>query len=64
MPLPRLTPGTHWTGGWVDPRASMDTGWRRNPFASARDQTLIVKSIVRHYTDRATMAAFGQNTDT
>jgi hypothetical protein len=24
--LGRLTPSTHWTGGWVSPRAGLDTG--------------------------------------
>jgi hypothetical protein len=23
------TPGTHWTGGWMDPRAGLDAGARR-----------------------------------
>jgi hypothetical protein len=24
LPLGERGPGTHWTGGWVDPRASLD----------------------------------------
>jgi hypothetical protein len=43
------TPGTHCTGGWVDPRAGLDAGARRtilclcrgsNPDRPARSQTL------------------------
>jgi hypothetical protein len=35
-PLPRFTPGgrtpgTHWIGVWVDPRAGLDTGYSKNP---------------------------------
>jgi hypothetical protein len=26
----RFTPGTHWIGGWVDPRASLDDVKKRN----------------------------------
>jgi hypothetical protein len=49
-PRPLFTPGertlgTHWTGGWVDPRASLDTEARgKILFASAGDRTLIVRS--------------------
>jgi hypothetical protein len=41
-------PGTHWIGGWVDPRAGLDAGARRkifcpyqgsNPDRPARSQT-------------------------
>jgi hypothetical protein len=55
--MPRLyftpgerTPGTHWIGGWVDPRASMHAGARRkmlcpcrgsSPDCPARSQTLL-----------------------
>jgi hypothetical protein len=53
-PWPRFTPGertpgTHWTGGWVGPRAGVDAGGRRkilypcrgsNPDRPARSQTL------------------------
>jgi hypothetical protein len=46
------TPGTHWTGGWVDPRAGLDTEARgkilfplpgiepRSPGRPADSQTL------------------------
>jgi hypothetical protein len=53
-PRPRFTPGertpgTHWIGGWVGPRAGLDAGARRkilcpcrgsNPDRPARSQTL------------------------
>jgi hypothetical protein len=53
-PRPRFTPGertpgTHWTGGWVGPRAGLNAGARRkilcpcrgsNPDRSVRSQTL------------------------
>jgi hypothetical protein len=45
------TPGTHWTGGWVGPRASLDTEARGKSFASFRDRTPVVQYVVRHYTD-------------
>jgi hypothetical protein len=45
------TPGTHFIGGWVGPRAGLDTEDRKKSFAPARDQTPVVQSIVRHYTD-------------
>jgi hypothetical protein len=49
-------PGTHWTGGWVGPRAGLDTrGYRRNPFASAGDRTSTARSqpdtILTEYSD-------------
>jgi hypothetical protein len=54
MPRPHFIPGestpsTHWIGGWVDPRASLDTGarrkilcpcWGSNPDRPTRSQTL------------------------
>jgi hypothetical protein len=48
-PRPRFTPGTHWIGGLVVPRAGLDAGARRkiispcrgsNPDRPARSQTL------------------------
>jgi hypothetical protein len=36
IPHGERTAGTHWTGGWVGPRAGLDSrGWRKNPFTSA-----------------------------
>jgi len=33
------TPGTHWIGGWVGPRAGLDTVSKRNISASAANRT-------------------------
>jgi hypothetical protein len=46
---PRFTPGertsrTHWTGGWVGPRAGLDSDVKRKiPLASAGDRTLKIQ---------------------
>jgi hypothetical protein len=49
------TPGTHWIGDWVDPRAGLDTQtMQEKSFASTGDPTPIAQSVVRHYTDWAT----------
>jgi hypothetical protein len=65
MPRPRFspgerTPGTHCTGGWVDPRAGLDTEARgkilspllgiepRSPSRPARSQTLYWLSYPVH----------------
>jgi hypothetical protein len=42
---------THWTEGWVGLRAGLDTEPREKSFASARDRTLVMQSVVRHETD-------------
>jgi len=35
LPLEKREAGTHWTGGWVDPRASLDAmAKRKNPCPS------------------------------
>jgi hypothetical protein len=40
-------PGTHCAGGWVGPRAGLDTEDRgKMLFASAGDRTLIVRSSI------------------
>jgi hypothetical protein len=61
-PLPRFTPGqrtpgTHCTGGWVGPRAGLDTEVTRKILCSCRVSNLdrpVVQSVVGHYTDWAT----------
>jgi hypothetical protein len=45
------TPGTHWTGGWVGPRAVRDTKARRNILCPCRGSKLdrpVVQSGARH----------------
>jgi hypothetical protein len=47
------TPGTHWIGGWVGPRAGLNTGARRKILCPCRGSNLdrpIVQPVVRHYT--------------
>jgi hypothetical protein len=52
------TPGTHWIGGWVGPRAGLDAGarrkilcpcWGSNPDHPARSQTLYCLSYRGSY---------------
>jgi hypothetical protein len=50
------TPGTHWIGGWVGLRAGVFTEAIEKSLASVRDRTLVVQSVVRHYTDCAAPA--------
>jgi hypothetical protein len=49
--LPReKDPGTHCTGGWVDPRDGLDPGDRRKILCPVGDRTAVVQPVVRHYT--------------
>jgi hypothetical protein len=59
LPPGERTPGTHYTGGWVGPRAGLDAGarrkilclcWGSNPSRPVRSQT------IKHYTDWTTPA--------
>jgi hypothetical protein len=60
-PRPRFspgerTPGAHCTGGWVGPRAGLDTEARENSFRICRESNLdrpVVQSVARHYADSA-----------
>jgi hypothetical protein len=64
-PLPRFTPGertpgTHCTGGWVGPRACLDTEDRGKVLSLYRGSNLdrlVVETVARHYTDWATPAS-------
>jgi hypothetical protein len=57
-PRPRFTPGdrtpgTHWTGGWVGPRAGLDTPARGKILYLCRGSNLdrlVVQPVGRHYT--------------
>jgi hypothetical protein len=51
------TTGTHWTGGWVGPRAGLETRGLKKSFRLCRGSNLdrpVVQSIDRDYTDWAT----------
>jgi hypothetical protein len=55
------TPGTHCTGGWVGPRADLDTEDRGKILCSRRGSNPdrpVVQSVVRHYTAWANPAPF------
>jgi hypothetical protein len=60
FPAPRcFTPGTHWIGGWVDPRAVLDAVVKRKVPSSCREsnpRTPIVQSVAQRYTDWAATA--------
>jgi hypothetical protein len=45
------TPGTHCTGGWVGPRAGLDTEARGKILCPRRDRTPVAQPVVRHYTE-------------
>jgi hypothetical protein len=50
------TPGTHCTGGWVGPRAGLDTEARGKilcPRRGSNPDRPVVQPVVRHYTARA-----------
>jgi hypothetical protein len=52
-------PNTNWIGGWVGPRASLDTVSKRKIPSPCRDSNPdhpIVQPVVSHYTDRAIQA--------
>jgi hypothetical protein len=61
-PRPRFTPeertpGTHCTGGWVGPRAGLDTEARGKilfPCRGSNPDRPVIQPVVRHYTDWAT----------
>jgi hypothetical protein len=52
-------PGTHWTGGWVGPRAGLNTEDRGKILCPCRGSNLVrpvVQPVVRHYTAWANSA--------
>jgi hypothetical protein len=53
--IPReRAPGTHWIGGWVGPRAVLDTVVKRkipSLFRESNPRTPIVQSVAQRYTD-------------
>jgi hypothetical protein len=56
LPPGERAPGTHCTGGWVNPRAGLDAEVRGKFSASVGDRTPAVQSVVTLYTDCATLA--------
>jgi hypothetical protein len=53
-----LYPGARFLVGWVGPRAGLDTLAMKNIPSPAGNRTPFVQTIVSHYTDWATPAAF------
>jgi hypothetical protein len=61
-PRPRLSPGgrtsgTHCTGGWLGPRAGLDTEARGKILCLCLESNLdrpVLQPVARHYTDWAT----------
>jgi hypothetical protein len=48
------TPGTHWIGGWVSPRAVLNAVVKRkipSPLRESNPKTPIVQPIAQRYTD-------------
>jgi hypothetical protein len=52
----RKDPGTRWLGGWVGPRAGLDAEARGKILCLCCNPTPVVQSIIRLYTDGATLA--------
>jgi hypothetical protein len=62
-----MTPGTHCTGGWVGPRAGLDTEARGKTLCPRRESNPdrpVVQPVVRHYTAWATRLLKRDNTNT
>jgi hypothetical protein len=58
-------PGTHWTGGWVVPRAVLDAVMKRkipSPHRESNPRTPIVQPVAQRYTDWAITALFNVGT--
>jgi hypothetical protein len=50
----RFTPGTHWIGGWVDPRAGLDDVEKITDPTGTRTPTFsVVQPVASRYTDCA-----------
>jgi hypothetical protein len=57
-------PGTHWTGGWMGPRAVLDAVVKRKIPSSRREsnpRTPIVQPVAQRYTDWAIAALWWDN---
>jgi hypothetical protein len=53
-----FTPGTHWIGGWVDPKAGLDDKLKQTPWPLVRKRTILTatitcwRNLVRTFVDR------------
>jgi hypothetical protein len=49
-------PGTHYIGGWVDPRAGLDDmgKWKFLPYRDSNSDPSVVQPVGSRYTDYAT----------
>jgi hypothetical protein len=56
LPLGKGPLGTHWIGGWVGPEPVWTQRLEGKSFTPARDQTPVILSAIRHYTEQATPA--------
>jgi hypothetical protein len=59
----RLNPGerapdTHWIGGWMGPRASLNDmeKWKFLPLSGLDSDPLVIQPVASHYTDCAILA--------
>jgi hypothetical protein len=47
-------PGTHWLGGWVDPRAGLDdVGENSLPYRDSNSEPSVFQPVASRYTDWA-----------
>ena len=53
---PQERPGTHWTGGWVGPKAGLDRCGKSRLPPGFNPQT--IRPVTSHYTDYATRPTF------
>jgi hypothetical protein len=61
----RFTPGTHWIGGWVDPRATLNDVEKRKFLTLPGDSNsdpLVVQPVASRYTDYVIPAPLYANT--
>jgi hypothetical protein len=57
-------PGTHWIGGWVDPRTSLDKVEKRKkycPYWDSNSDSSAVHQVASRYTDCALLAPCNNN---
>jgi hypothetical protein len=49
----KTAPGTHWIGGWVDPRTSLDEVEKKDswPYRDSNSELSVVQPVGSRYTD-------------